>query len=1410
MSTGPEELSLETIAPEDADLIDLRYEGVDLPLDENADPTQVELACGEHLGVVSLEGGYDDESFVDLHVLGEVFRGESAYATAVRNGFVGTEAQWLETLVGPESPNAAVALAAQLAAEQAADRAEAAETGASISETASADHAAAASTARGQAEAYSDSASAYAQASLDFQTQAETSAGEALAYRNQAAQSSTDADSAAARAETAEGVSVTMRNQAQGFSEASAASSQSAETYMDESRVEAQAARDAHLLAETSRENSLAHSQASYDSAQEALARSTEAGEYASAALTSRLAAEAARDDTDVAAAAVIIDRDIVIARADEAGEYAEAAESHRASALTSAGAASVSAENSAISETNAESSRVAAEAARDIAVASSGDAADALTATISYRDQAEIFSDSAGDSATAAATARVAAESARDTANGAASAAATSASSASSSQTAAASSASAASTSATNAATSAGSASTSATNASTSATTAAGHAATASTQATLAAGSATAAGGSATAANTSAGQASTSATNAGNSATASQASRVAAESAQTSAAGSATTAASQASAAATSASSAATSATNAGISATAAATSATNASTSAGSAGTSATNAANSATTATTQANNASTSASTAATHATNAGNSASAAGTSATTAGTHATNAGNSATAAAASQVSAASSFTNTVLIGGNQFFEDGSTGWTYAGGGAAFTTSAKGGRASVFSSAVSGSLLIGTKKFPFNTARKYKITLAYYTGTGTGSSQIYGGFQAYDASGAPLTHNPGGYAYVAPLGSMQAANAGWVEYTSSVIVPQVAGVTFGFPVGTASIALMALPNYNSAPLDWGIDFIRLDDVTDSEAAATQASAAATSASSAATSASAAGSSATAASGSATTANTQAGLASTYAGQSSTSATNAAASAVTAGTAATTATSAAATSTTQASNASTSAASASSFAAIAASVGHRAVNPNAGFDDYATGGAAPVGWSTYSANTTSTRLTDPAGGYAATVTGVAGATVGLYQLLSPGVAANDTYYVIEAEVVPSSAVMVGAGVVVTYHSDNWATLGGQVLLPFDTDPTSSGEVVGAGVAGRRYHFSKLFKTAASNSTRLQVYAFNQYAGFPGNGATKSIDWYRCVVRPATAQEVAAGIALPALSASVAATQSTVATLATNYAAAHYTVAATTSGGAAVLSLVSSTYGTVAGLMADQIYWGVNTFFDDATDTLRTTVGSNYRVIALGSAFGTTSDLVEWFGPSAVSYASISKTNCLTAQDTSGRFYINGNRQQESYTETDSNVPSSVTSSWSDVLTFTLPTGPTTLDSYHARMGLDIQLTPSRTRSSSGSTTPSGNWTIVEQDSSGTTGTERTVATGTWSATIIGGGGSAENVTHYSINADVGTPWTDISREWPFKFGGGGRFVVRMQQVGSADLITPVVKLQLAVSRFS
>lgn len=704
------------------------------------------------------------------------------------------------------------------------------------------------------------------------------------------------------------------------------------------------------------------------------------------------------------------------------------------------------------------------------------------------------------------------------------------------------------------------------------------------------------------------------------------------------------TAAATSATAAATSASNASTSATAAGTSATSASTSATNAATSAGAASTSATNASNSATTAAGHASSASTSATNAATSAGTAGGSATAAAGSASSAATSATAASNSASAASASQVAAASSYLATVVQGGNTDFAAGTAGWTISNGGSVSTN--LGGRSGVFTHASSGAAsdCYSVKRFSFDPARKYKIKGSYWTGSGGSGSQLYIGFRAVDSAGTYLTHNPGSYAYVAASGVLQAANAGWVDYTSGVIVPEVAGVSYGYPTGTASIELLCLGNYNGGTTPWGLDSVVLLDVTEQEAAATSATAAATQASNAATSATAAGTSATAASGSATTASTHASTAGTHATNSSTSATGAAGSATAAATSATTASTHASTASThattastQASNASASAASASSSATIAAGVGHRAINRNAGFDGYPASYGRPTDWNSWDGSEAAgamDRVADGAGGYSIKLTSSAGSPQGVQQLTDAGTFSPDTYYVIEMEAELHSGAWTGSGVYLATYN---AAASGSVLwndyASMATAEDASG-FVSSSRAGRRA-WSRLVKTASDASiSRAYIYVMSHWSGHGSIAAANQITFHKIAIRPATSQEVAAGVALPALQASVSTTQSTVASLSTNYALARYSVSATTGGGAAILTLTSDTYGTIAGIDAAKIYFGDNTVFDNGVDVLVTTWGSNCRITAWGASFGTDSTLTEWEGPTSVTWGNHSRAN--------------------------------------------------------------------------------------------------------------------------------------------------------------------------------
>lgn len=684
--------------------------------------------------------------------------------------------------------------------------------------------------------------------------------------------------------------------------------------------------------------------------------------------------------------------------------------------------------------------------------------------------------------------------------------------------------------------------------------------------------------------------------------------------------------AAASAAAASTSASNASTSATNAGTSASAAQTSATNAGTSAtnaaGSAtaaGTSATQASNSATTAQGHASNASTSATAAAGSATAAGNSATAAAGSATNAGTSATNAGNSATAAAASAVSASSSFNAARLAAAStlpsDFSQDGLT-WTAswsgdpttrpmitAGGGYTFPTVAGIGKVAQIVTVVGGYIDTATiGVLAIQPGRRYRVTVVIRClGPFSGTPGGYLFFIGCDASYTAVT-TPG--AALHPL----VANT-WKTVTYELSTAEL----LAFSSNATFLRAMVRPGSTSggaadAVNTYQIRQILLEDVTESVSAANSATAANTSASTASTQAGLAGSSASAASGSATTASTQAGNAATSASAAATSA----------------------------ANASSSAASASTSAVIAASVGTNAINANARFTDYPTPTGYPAGWIAYGGTTTPTRQDSPYGGYALRMTVTSAISDAGAVIYGPATTlALDGYYVLEAEVQLVSGALDGAGLYVAGYNDALTAAPQAWQINFRNEvPIDRAAAPGAGVVGQRYRYSKLIKVSVANVTRPMVYAMQQWSGYGQAQTAKSLDWTKALIRPATPAEVSAGVALPALQASVAATQTVVASLQTNYALARYTLSATTPGGAAVLSLTSSTYGTIAGLSADQIYFGNNTIFDDATDTMRTTTGANVRVVAYGASFGTDGQLTEWEGPSSVAFAAMSRAN--------------------------------------------------------------------------------------------------------------------------------------------------------------------------------
>lgn len=112
-------------------------------------------------------------------------------------------------------------------------------------------------------------------------------------------------------------------------------------------------------------------------------------------------------------------------------------------------------------------------------------------------------------------------------------------------------------------------------------------------------------------------------------------------------------------------------------------------------------------------------------------------------------------------------------------------------------------------------------------------------------------------------------------------------------------------------------------------------------------------------------------------------------------------------------------------------------------------------------------------------------------------------------------------------------------------------------------------------------------------------------------------------------------LEASVTSQSLAIIDLETQQALARFELVTAASGGKpARFRMVSSSLGSAIALDAPFIFWGDNTVFDDATDTLQTTIGGNRRVLALGAPFGANGTLLEWWGPSNVPLGAMTTAN--------------------------------------------------------------------------------------------------------------------------------------------------------------------------------
>lgn len=149
--------------------------------------------------------------------------------------------------------------------------------------------------------------------------------------------------------------------------------------------------------------------------------------------------------------------------------------------------------------------------------------------------------------------------------------------------------------------------------------------------------------------------------------------------------------------------------------------------------------------------------------------------------------------------------------------------------------------------------------------------------------------------------------------------------------------------------------------------------------------------------------------------------------------------------------------------------------------------------------------------------------------------------------------------------------------------------------------------------------------------------------------------------------------------------------------IAAAGGGNPALVELYAGAAGSFVRLAAAQILFGDNTIFDDATDTMRTTIGSNIRVMAFGAPFGAAGNLLEWWGPSSVAIGAMTSSNGHNGRMTSAPYVFDnvisggGDGGSSGYAEGRKIIGSTgvVGSSWNTIATFSPAGVPPSADIY-------------------------------------------------------------------------------------------------------------------------
>ena len=292
-----------------------------------------------------------------------------------------------------------------------------------------------------------------------------------------------------------------------------------------------------------------------------------------------------------------------------------------------------------------------------------------------------------------------------------------------------------------------------------------------------------------------------------------------------------------------------------------------------------------------------------------------------------------------------------------------------------------------------------------------------------------------------------------------------------------------------------------------------------------------------------------------------------------------------------------------------------------------------NPRFDYPSTSPGVPYGWSNWGAGTLAVLADKPSslpGQCCQQAALVADTSQGFYQDANEIEPSRN--YLVCAEIVRGSDYLHRSGVLVQWFNSSSGYLS-DARISFATDENTNGEVstVHDGVV----RFEKII-TSPANAAFARVYAMNSWVTFSASSSTPNIYWLECDLKPVSITDARTEILREAFIDS------------DGTAYAQLSLTAATGSDPARLTIKDGAGGSNIALDADEVFFGSDTVFEDTHDTFYTEANS-YRYRDRGP-FGSSGDLLQWYGPTSVSLNSETKTNGIWSMATDGKIRLGSN----------------------------------------------------------------------------------------------------------------------------------------------------------------